>query len=267
MATFGDLSKLRGRSSALPPAAARLAKVPAGDYTGLIAIGSEPEPISAFVCLIDYKGETRPISCRKYKYIGEVGYVGAICLIEGGYKEFRCDRIEAVFDAETGEAIGDGTYFERFAVDGRRERASSWGGLTSSRKSTLVAGLNILAFMARCDGRWHPLETSVIEQFVCSMWLRKEWEGSPPLDEIVEHAQRLAPDSDTFFSALRQYAGSDTSKRIIRQAIGDLVAADGVICSAEMHWGAEVNAFFDQYTEELYDQYFNSSSAQVVRIQ
>jgi hypothetical protein len=98
--------------------------------------------------------------------------------------------------------------------------------------------------MARCDGHWHPLETPVIEKFVCSMWLRKEWPGDPPLDEIVAHSQRLAPDSETFFRALRHYAQSSTSTTILQRAIGDLIAADGVICSAEMSWGSEIDAFF-----------------------
>ena len=110
--------------------------------------------------------------------------------------------------------------------------------------------------MARCDGYWHPLESETIESFICTMWLRKEWDGDPPIADIVAHSQRLAPDSDIFFSALRAYALSETSTRIIRQAIGDLIAADGVICASEMHWGAEVDAFFKGYQEALFREYF-----------
>ena len=246
MAGFERLASWAGRSSALPPVAAtfslRAIEDPEVGVTP-IDVELEPQSIAAFVCIIEYEGEQRLITCRRFDLVGELGYVGAICHAARGYRQFRCDRIQTVFDASSGEALGDGGFFHRFEAQSRRERAPTWG-LTPSRKATLVAGLNVLAFMARCDGRWHPLETPAIEKFVCSMWLRKEWPGEPPLDEIVAHSQRLAPDSDTFFRALQHYAHSSTSARVLQRSIGDLIAADGVICSAEMSWGSEIDAFF-----------------------
>jgi hypothetical protein len=235
-----------GRSSALPPVAATFSLREIDDpEVGLAPADAEPElqSIAAFACIIEYDGEHRLITCRRFDLVGELGYVGAICHAARGYRQFRCDRIQTVFDAASGEELGDGSFFHRFEVQSRRERAPTWG-LTPSQKAELIAGLNVLAFMARCDGRWHPLETPVIETFVCSMWLRKEWPGEPPLEEIVAHSQRLAPDSETFFLALRHYAHSSTSARVLQRSIGDLIAADGVICSAEVSWGAEIDAFF-----------------------
>lgn len=216
-------------------------------------VDAETQPISAFVCIIDYSGEPRLITCRRYDAIGPIGYVGAICHSAGGYRQFRCDRIETVSDASTGETLGDGTYFSRFALDSQREVVPAWG-LSHSRRATLVAGLNAMAFMARCDGHWHALETEVVERFVCSMWLRKEWEGDPPMSEIVAHARRLAPDSETFVKSLRRYANSTTSTQILKRMVSDLIAADGVICANEMNWGAELEAFFRDYREEEFDR-------------
>lgn len=258
MADFADLARLRDRKSILPPLAPgiELGVLDETDPAPLAAVAdAEPQPISAFVCIIDYHGDSRLITCRRYEMIGESAYVGAICHSAGGYRQFRCDRIEVVSDATTGEVIGDGTFFGRFAVDSQRDRVPTWG-LTSTRRATLVAGLNVLSFMARCDGCWHPLEGDIIEGFVCSMWLRKEWEGEPPIAEIVAHAHRLAPDSQAFFSALRLYAQSETSTRILRRAIGDLIAADGKICSNELQWGAEVDAFFNDFREEEFRRHF-----------
>jgi hypothetical protein len=246
MANFETLARWAGRSSALPPVAARFSLSVIEDPeagAAPIDVDAEPHAIAAFVCIIEYEGEQRLITCRRYDIVGEFGYVGAICHAARGYRQFRCDRIQAVFDATTGEVLGDGHFFNRFDAQSRRERAPTWG-LTPSRKATLVAGLNVLAFMARCDGHWHRLETTAIENFVCSMWLRKEWPGEPPLAEIVAHSQRLAPDSDTFFRALQHYAQSSSSTRVLRRSIGDLIAADGVICSAETTWGAEIDSFF-----------------------
>ena len=196
MAGSESLARRADRSSALPPVAAMFSLREIEDpEVGAAPDEFEPElqSIAAFACIIEYDGDHRLITCRRFDLVGELGYVGAICHAARGYRQFRCDRIQTVFDAASGEALGDGSFFHRFEVQSRRERAPTWG-LTPNQKAELIAGLNVLAFMARCDGRWHPLETPVIEKFVCSMWLRKEWPGDPPLDEIVAHSQRLAPE-------------------------------------------------------------------------
>ncbi|RZF64296.1 hypothetical protein EWE75_12175 [Sphingomonas populi] len=240
------MTKRAGVTSALP-------KVPAGivltydlvDEASAIATDIDDEddqPITAFVCIIDYQGEIRLITCRRFDIIGENGYVGAICHVASGYRQFRCDRIGSVADAVTGEILGDGSYFNRYAPTTKRAPAATWG-LTPARKSHLVAGLTVLAFMARCDGVWHPLETESIEAFICSMWMRKEWEGDPPVVDIINHAQRLSPTSGDFFRALERYVGNKSSAAILRNAVRDLICADGVICDAESGWALELDSF------------------------
>jgi hypothetical protein len=208
------------------------------------------EPISGFACFIDYEDLTRPIVCRRFDIIGDVGYVAAICHAAKGYRQFRTDRILAVYDAITGEAVGDGEFFWRFEVNSTRERARTWG-LSPSQKATLVAGLNVLSFMARCDGRWHPLEREPVEAFVCSMWLRKEWPNEPPIREILHHAERLTPDSETFFRGLSHYAQSSTSTTLLRRAVAALIEADGVIADAEFEWGMRFDSFFQERNDKL----------------
>lgn len=236
-----------GRPSALPPLAFEIA-VQVEDAPDMIVaepIDGAPQSIAGFICVIDYCGETRLITGRRYDLIGDLGYVGAICHTASGYRQFRCDRISAVSDAYTGEVLGDGGYFARFSIDGHRERAPSWG-LTPGRKHLVVSGLNIMAFMARCDGYWHPLESGAIERFVCSLWLRKEWPGNPPIEEIIAHAQRLAPDSEVFFRSLARYAPSQANVKVIKRAVIDLIEADGVVCASETTWAQEVQAAFEE---------------------
>lgn len=206
--------------------------------------GDDPQPISAFTCIIEYGGDMRMITGRRYDIIGELGYVGAICHQAKGYRQFRCDRIEAVIDALTGEVLGDGDYFQRFAPASVRERAPDWG-LSHSRRALLTAGLNILAFIARCDGHWHPLESEAIERFIISMWLRKEWEGDPPIDTILAHAERLSPDARSVMTALKYFVNSQGSRAILRAAISDLIAADGRICADETEWVIEIDTHLD----------------------
>ncbi|MBQ1499180.1 MAG: hypothetical protein IIZ38_12775 [Sphingomonas sp.] len=241
-------SAFGGRTSAIPPLAAsfQIEACPPGldDEVDLAAV--EPlASIAGFTCVIEYAGAHRLISCRRFKTRGEFGYVGAICLTASGYREFRTDRIGYVFDPESGEVLGEHDYFSRFSIDEHCEALPTWG-LTPSRRATLVAGLNVLAFMARCDGKWHALETKPIEDFICSLWLRREWEGEPPLDQILAHARRLSPDSDTFFKSVEHYARSRTRSRILRTAVSDLIAADGVVCDAEFDWGRQ----FSEYLAE-----------------
>jgi hypothetical protein len=202
-----------------------------------------PQAIAGFICIIEYadaNGEVseRLISCRRYEVHNDNPRVGAICLKSSRYKLFRCDRILEVSDAHTGEGLGNGTFFEQFVVGATKPKAETWN-TTSQRKSLIVAGLNVLSFMARCDGVWHPLEEQVIEDFVCTLWMRKEWENDPPIDKILAHARRLAPDGDVFRSAIAQYAHSNTSAAVLNRFVQRVIAADGVICADEHHWSMQ----------------------------
>lgn len=255
LSRFEILFSWRGRSAVLPALAESftLTDILEDDVVGT-APDNDPSPISAFLCVIDYAGETRLINCRRYDGIGDYRYVGGICHTAKAYRQFRTDRIDAVYDAQTGEQLGSGSFFERFALDDWRERAPTWG-LNSAAKSHLIAGLNILAFMARCDGHWHGLEVGVIEQYIIKMWIRKNWPGDPDIADIVAHTERLAPDADVFFRALARYAADDTSLTVIRRAIGDLIAADGRICPAEMNWAGEVEAFLTEFDDRMMSEF------------
>lgn len=245
------------RQSALPPLAIPVAPVPKDELAAPRA--AEPtderlQSISGFLCVIDYGGELRLITGRRYDLVGPSAYVGAICQSAHGYRQFRCDRINAVFDAHTGEELGDGTFFERFSVDQQRDRAPTWG-LSSGRKYLLVSGLNVLTFMARCDGHWHPLETEPIARFICSLWLRKGWEGEPPLDEIINHAKRLAPDGEVFFKSLKPFTTSSSSMSLLRRSVSELIEADGTVCNDEFQWSLELEDAIEQASAEATEEF------------
>lgn len=244
---------LASRSSAQPPLAVEVSPPTKEDPQTIVSepVDQAPQSVAGFICVIEYDGEARLITGRRYDVIGERSYVGAICLMAGGYRQFRCDRISAVIDAESGEILGDGCYFEAFAVNSRKDKEPSWG-LTPKRKHVLVSGLNVLSFMAQCDGFWHPLETGSIESFVCSLWLRKEWPGDPPMEEIVAHARRLAPDGEVFYRSLKPFAHSRTSGTVLKRAVAELIQADGVICSDEINWSCELeDALRELETSEM----------------
>lgn len=239
------LATLEDRASVLPrlhPSFREEALAPG--ECGVIA--AEPnseglfEPVAGFICVIEYENEfgipsQRLVTCKSLRRTSEGFNLGAVCHAARGFRSFKATRITAVYDATTGELLGSGDYFRRFAIDEGRERVPTFG-LMRSRAAHLIAGLNVLAFMARCDGLWHPLEEEPVERFICSLWMRKEWPGDPPLAEVLAHARRLAPDSDVFFRSLRAYARSTTSSRVLLNSISALIEADGVICGEETDW-------------------------------
>jgi|GEM_PF-2543760 len=197
-------------------------------------------PISGFVCVIEYADAQgvvteRSIVCRRYELFNGAPRVGAICVQSKRYKLFQCARILEVTDAQTGESLGDGRFFEQFSIGAVLEGAHSWN-TTPRRKEHIIAGLNVLCFMARCDGHWHDLEAEVITDFVCALWMRKGWEGDPPLDRIAAHARRLAPDGKVLRSAIREYAHSSTSAALLNRFVHRVVCADGVITAGEHQW-------------------------------
>lgn len=238
---MGALEQVAQKDSVLPSSIdPSLLDCPDEDLPDAASDPAEPQAITGLMCVIEYVDANgvvteRLITCRSYRSTNGNASIGAICGNTKRFKLFRCDRIREVCDAQTGLSLGDGSFFERFVLSAAKPGADDWN-TTSQRKSIIVAGLNVLAFMGRCDGYWHPLEAALIEGFVCSLWLRKDWEGDPPLDRIVAHANRLAPDGQVFEQAIRQYAHSSTSRRVLDQYVARLIEADGVICEAEHRW-------------------------------
>lgn len=256
---MGALASFESQPAVLPPGLADTIQFEEIKTVELVEGPVVPQSIAGFICRIDYtnaKGEAthRVIQCRSIKVQDRVALVGAICVSSHAHKHFRCDRISEVFDALTGESLGDGSFFKQFVVGEHKQSKSNWN-TTSQRKSLIVAGLNVLSFMARCDGRWHPLEEQVIEDFVCALWLKKGWENSPPMDEVLAHARRLAPDGTVFRSAIRQYAHSNGSGQVLSRFVQRIIAADGVICDEEHRWATEfADALEEARAEERRDR-------------
>lgn len=100
----------------------------------------------------------------------------------------------------------------------------------------------------------------MIERFIVSAWLRMNWPGDPDVADIVRHTERLAPDADVFFKSLRACAREPDIERLIRRSIGELIAADGRICPAEMDWASEVDTFFKGIEDAEYQQFLTAEA-------
>src|SRR6185503_13967184 len=160
------------------------------DYVGSL--------ISGFLCVIAYrdaKGQqsVRRITCQQIISAGGHAYLNAFCHERRARRQFRVDRIAQLIDIHTGEVTDDpGRFLASFAIDRKTASGLSWG-LSVRQKADLVAGLNAMVFMGRCDKEWHPLERSALERFVASFWIQSELRGDAPLGDILDHAERLTP--------------------------------------------------------------------------
>lgn len=197
-------------------------------------------PIAGLVCIIVYQGEDRLITCRSYKVNNQHAYVGAICHAARGFRLFRSDRIDAVYDAETGHSLGGADFFSQFHAEAMPAASRPSWGLERGRARLLIQGLQILAFMARCDGVWRPIEDVAVIEFVDALWSLKKWPNDPPLTEILAYARRLSPVRDDFCSAIKTYGHSDGSTAAIKRAVCRLIEADGVVTQEEFDWSIEL---------------------------
>lgn len=208
------------------------------------------ESVSGFTCVIAYRnakgeGSRRQVTCIRLEEAAETLYLRAYCHSKTQNRRFRLDRVEAVADVHTGEIVADDAveYFARFKVGHRQTTKLGWG-LSFKRKADLLAGMNALVFMARCDREYHPAEHDEIERFVCSYWLREELSGEPPIDDILAHAKRLSPDPEVFFASLMRCHDRPSIAPIIRRSIQSVVEADGRVHDKEFYWGNAVDDYF-----------------------
>lgn len=218
------------------------------DDAPVIAAPTELEPIAGYSCLISYASASgapseRQISCSRLELSGGVSYLRAHCHLRGKQRVFRIDRIVEVVDLHTGEVTQDATsFFGRFVIGFQTESAYHWG-LSPKQRVDLVAALNVLAFLARVDGRFHPREAAAIEAFACGYWMRAELRGDPPINDIVAYADRLKPDAEIFYVALERAAGQPTIRAMLPRAIVAVIEADGVITPEEHRYAQRVSDF------------------------
>lgn len=216
------------------------------------AWGMDFGSIAGFACVIDYrdsKGRTtqRLITCQRKDQSGAEIYVWAWCHSREARRQFRLSRIEAIFDARTGEDLGaPADLFGAFEID-RTQRSKPGWGLHVRLRADLVALLNAMVFLARCDRQFHALERSTLEDVICRFWLRCEAPDQPDCDAVLQHADRLAPDAETFYVALERCAQNPLLSRLLVDGARAMIDADGRIVPEETYWGSQI----DQYLAGL----------------
>ncbi len=141
---------------------------------------------------------------------------------------FRASRIQEMVDLSSGESIANPkAFFASYLSDDPTFRALRASG----------PALQVLAFIARCDGNELPAERLMMVDYVRRM--------HPDLDidtGLVErHIRALLPDAETFQSGLAAFEAmtQEQAVAVIECAI-KIVEADGVVGAAERKWLDEI---------------------------
>ena len=204
--------------------------------------------IAGTSCIIEYDNAAgehsqRVVTCQRLDDHNGIQYLWAYCHLRRKIRQFRADRIIAMFDTETGEQYESPTaFFDRYRIDNSHASQPGWG-LSVRERSDFLALLNALVFLARCDREFHPLERAALEHAVSTSWIRMEYRGDPDIDSILAHTNRLAPDAETFWIAMHRCANAPALLDLLRRSARDVVEADGVIAPEEFYWGSRIDEF------------------------
>lgn len=195
---------------------------------------------------VDSRGSRseRHVRCRKLAQSAEAMHLSAWCELRQQLRSFRVDRIVEVFDAVSGESLGDGTHWARGFVADSGNTSGYRFGLTPRDFADLNAALNVLAFVSRCDHEQHPAEMEAAMGFVCAWWLRRDFRHDLDETALWNWVTSLAPDAETFFTSLRRSIQNPLIAPLLRRWLAQVIVADDVIHERETFWGGKIDALF-----------------------
>jgi uncharacterized tellurite resistance protein B-like protein len=205
----------------------------------------ELEAITGLNLVIHYRDakgaqSERQVICRALERHAGGDMLKAWCSLRGQVRLFRVDRIDRAIDPATGEMFEPAaTLLHGYALD--LVSASPFRfGLSPRQFADFHAALAVLAFVARSDGDWHPLEEAAIERFATAFWLRFELNTDLDLQAVDHHIRRLSPDAETMWLALRRCAGNPRLARLVGHYLAELIDADGILHPSEVWWASEI---------------------------
>ena len=189
---------------------------------------------ATFMKYEDAKGRLtqRRITCRSISGEGGPKHLHGFCHERRAIRSFRIDRIVELVDYRTGEAVEAQRHFEDMRMH----------GLIGMKDRVLADLAMVLVFMADCDGEYHPLEHSAIEDSL-SRYLLRCGGNEAELPTVLKNLPALAPDADDTIEALHRLLSSNACpsiSRLILDGSSDVMAADGKFESAEARWSSQL---------------------------
>jgi len=196
-----------------------------------------------FIAYKNSKGETseRRISVKTVSRsaAGNI-MVGAYCYEREAFRHFRADRIIEAVDLATGEIIDTQVaILESFGIV-EKELASDPKTATRAALRKCRHGMNVLVYLARCDGHFHHDEENTVIHYLMEECFDCEFHD----EYLLARIRKLYPDTDAFFDSLDylEENGPNALDKIARYAARP-VQADGQIASEEINFMNELRAY------------------------
>lgn len=199
----------------------------------------QPDNASSTSCFIEYtnsKGEDSSRSITIVRISGHYGQpetLGAHCHAQERYKNFRVDRIQTMCDCETGETLDP---LEHCLSLHRH-------GALKIEDKALARVMQIVTFMARCDGEYHALERDAIDSVIGRYFLNHDGHQAD-FERASREAHRLAPSADDIRKALQWVKRAPERSRLARfitRSAAEVIDADGIHRLQETEWGIRLD--------------------------
>ncbi|TXH09187.1 MAG: hypothetical protein E6R03_17140, partial [Hyphomicrobiaceae bacterium] len=180
---------------------------------------------------IRYTDSAGACSARRITVLGLDASSSGACLLRAWCHErrasraFRLDRISEAHDPATGEVYETSEAIRTFVE--KISHVSPESETERALKENKHA-LNILVYLARCDGTYHPDEEDVIAHYMADMCYERDIDE----DALLRHVRRLCPTADIFHASCAALMRSKDINRFLRYAI-QLIEADGIIDDRE----------------------------------
>jgi len=188
---------------------------------------------------VDSKGNqsSRRISVRTVIPHHDDYLIRAWCYERLGPRCFRAARIKQIIDLSTGEVFDKPIeILERIALIYETEIGSREGAAVQILRQARPA-LNVLVFLARCDGEFHSSEEDVVIHYLLKRFFELDFDE----DVVLQHISRLHPDPEVYRKSVNRlvWEGQDEVRTVLEYAV-KLIEADGTITSEEANFVAEL---------------------------
>lgn len=155
------------------------------------------------------------------------------CHKRNAERTFRADRIHELTHMGTGEIFADAQVFLAGLVG---------ASPVSKTLRAAMPSLQVLAFLAWCDGDFHKRERAVIEE-----WAARFVKDKPEADRVEAHADlakfMAAPFEDTqaFYTAIDRFEKGDIEDlKALISTVRHIVDADDRLANEEFSWLLEM---------------------------
>ena len=201
---------------------------------------AEPDEASSSSCFIEYTNAKGEESCRSITIVrisghyGQPETIGAHCHAQERFKNFRLDRIQTMCDCESGEVLDPLEHCLALHRD----------GALKIEDKALSRMMQIVTFMARCDGEYHALEREAVDDIV-GRYFRFFGGDDAAYECASREAHRLAPSADDIRKALKWVKNAPQRPQLARfilQSAAQVIDADGVHRLEEAEWGIQLDA-------------------------